>query len=188
MKLIVGLGNPGAKYEKTWHNLGWLAVEKFRQQSAFEPFKLSKKMRAEISLGKLSGEKIILAEPQTFMNDSGLAASALANYYQVPLRDIIVIHDDIDLPLGRIRIAKNSSAGGHNGVKSLIEHLGSKDFIRLKIGCRTAKTEIVGALDYVLEKIMKNDDKTLNDVLDKSCQAIGLLLQDGIASAMNKFN
>jgi len=188
MKLIIGLGNPGAQYEKTWHNLGFMAVEKFRQELEFAPFKPAKKLRAEISLGNLGREKIILARPQTYMNNSGQAAAALAKYYKIPLKDIIVLHDDVDLPLGKIRIAADSSSGGHNGVKSLIEHLGIKDFVRLKIGCRTKKTGIVGTLDYVLEKIAKADSQAVNDILDKSSQAMQTLIRDGAAPAMNKFN
>ena len=112
MKLIIGLGNPGLQYKKTWHNLGFLALDEIADSFDFEKFKLNKKLQAQTAAGKIGQEKVILAKPQTQMNNSGLAVAAILKYYKINPADLIVIHDDIDLPLGKIRITADSSAGG----------------------------------------------------------------------------
>jgi len=188
MKLIIGLGNPGKKYEATWHNLGFLALDEIKRENNFSAFKNNKKMKTEISEGKISREKIILAKPQTFMNNSGEAAALLLNYYKFKIEDLIVIHDDVDLPLSKIRIVSDSSSGGHNGVKSLIGYLGSKKFIRIKIGCRGELTEKTGTLDYVLEPIGKAQKNTITDVLRQAALATAEIISQSPQAAMNKFN
>lgn len=184
MKLIVGLGNPGNKYDNTWHNVGFAVVEKLRQDWQFPSLKKSWRFKALISSGSFNGEKIILAEPQTFMNQSGAAVKAVASYYKIPAEEIIVIHDDLDLVLGKMRFASDSSAGGHNGIKSIIETLGDKKFTRLKIGIRTDKLEKIDAADYVL---MKWDHKA-EEMLSSNAAAITDYLTLGPAKAMNKWN
>lgn len=191
MKLIIGLGNPGKKYEKTWHNLGFLAVENLQKEFSFEKFKNNKKLQAEIAIGKIGYEKIILAKPQTLMNNSGIAVATLTKYYKIPLESIIVIHDDIDLPLGTIRIVRNSSAGGHNGVKSIIEKLKSPDFIRLKIGVKTSRLKKVPAPDYVLEKFNPpagGQSKKVKEVIKKTASVVETIISDSLNKAMNDFN
>lgn len=184
MKLIVGLGNPGKKYEQTWHNIGFAVVEKLREDWHFPSLKKSWRFNALIAAGDINGEKIILAQPQTFMNNAGRAVKAIAKYYKIPTEDIIVIHDDLDLVLGKMRFASDSSAGGHNGIKSLIAELGDKKFVRLKIGIRTDKLEKIDAADYVL---MKWDHKA-EEMLGSNASAIYDYLTLGPAKAMNKWN
>jgi len=134
MKLIIGLGNPGEKYEKTRHNIGFRAVDKFQRNNNFPEFSFPKKFQAEISKGILNNEKIIIAKPQTFMNLSGKAIKALIKNYKLETKNLIIVHDDIDLPLEKIRIVKNRGAGGHRGVESIIQGLGTKNFIRFRFG------------------------------------------------------
>ncbi len=188
MKLIIGLGNPGDKYRQTWHNLGWLALDEIRQSREFPAFKSDKKLQAEISEGKIGREKIILAKPRTFMNNSGQAVSALVKYYKIKMEDIVVIHDDVDLPLEKIRVVKNSSSGGHNGIKSIIDYLDTKDFVRIKIGCRTDKTDIIGTVDYVLKKIEKKDAPAANAAVQTAAGAASEIIGKSLMAAMNKFN
>ena len=188
MKLIIGLGNPGKKYEQTWHNLGFLALEEIRQGWNFPSFKNDKKLKAEISEGRSGKEKIILAKPQTFMNNSGEAAAALVNYYKAKIEDLMIIHDDVDLPLGKIRIALDSSSGGHNGVKSVIGYLGTKKFIRIKIGCRGELTEKIGTLNYVLEPIGKSQKTAIAAALCQATLATAGIINESLPAAMNKFN
>lgn len=188
MKLVIGLGNPGEKYQNTWHNLGFSALNKIRQDNDFPAFKNDKKLKAEISEKKIGCDKIILAKPQTFMNNSGEAAVALVKYYKIKTEDAIIIHDDVDLPLGKIRVVKDSSSGGHNGVQSIIDHLNTKDFSRIKIGCRTPQTEIVGTLDYVLKKIDQTGKAAAENAIKKAGEAATEIISSSPETAMNKFN
>lgn len=134
MKLIIGLGNPGKEYEKTRHNTGFMCVETLREKLNFPKFLSQKKFSALVTEGIYEGEKLILAKPETFMNLSGQAVSALVNFYKCNPQDLYVIFDDIDLKLGEIRVRKDGSAGTHNGMKSVIESLGFMNFPRLRIG------------------------------------------------------
>ncbi len=188
MKLIIGLGNPGAQYANTWHNLGFLALDLIRREFDFEKFKPQAKLRAEISTGKIGREKIILVKPQTFMNDSGAAVGAALKYFKAKLTEIIVIHDDLDLPLGKLRLAQNSSAGGHNGIKSIIQALDAQNFIRIKIGIKTAKAEKIVAEKYVLEKIGRAQTETVFLTVKKAALATETIIASGLAAGMNEFN
>ena len=152
MKLIIGLGNPDKQYQKTWHNLGFLTLDYFQQEYDFGNFKLENKFKSQISTGNIDGDKIILAKPQTYMNNSGQAVGLIIKYFKTNLKDIIVVHDDIDLLLGKIRITTDSSAGGHNGVKSIIQNLKTQSFVRIKIGVKTNRLAKVNPANYVLEK------------------------------------
>jgi len=162
MKLIIGLGNPGKKYEKTRHNLGFMAVDFLREKLGAPDFKSNKKCAAEFSK---SGE-IILAKPQTFMNLSGEAVAKLLSFYKLDLDDLIVIHDDIDLELGKIKDGKNHGPAGHNGVKSIIELLGTKDFPRLRIGVGRPP-EHIPPEDYVLQNFTSAELKLLPEIFNK---------------------
>jgi PTH1 family peptidyl-tRNA hydrolase len=157
MFLIVGLGNPGKKYENTWHNLGFLALDNL--QSSMEGFSRwaeNKKFLVKISGGQMGAEKILLAKPLTFMNNSGKSARAILNFYKLTPENLIVIHDDIDLPLGEIKIVKARGSAGHKGVESVINEIGTNDFTRVRIGiCPAIKPENVE--DFVLEEIKEKE-------------------------------
>jgi len=188
MKLIVGLGNPGKKYDRTWHNLGFSAVEDLRRILDLPAFKKSIKFKAEVSVGMIGQEKILLAKPLTFMNNSGDSVSALASFYKIKPADIIVIHDDLDLPLGKIRLAADSSAGGHNGLKSIIEKLGTKNFSRVKIGIKTPSLEKIEAADYVLTAPVKGEETQVKEQIKKAAEAARDILAIGLTKSMNKWN
>lgn len=190
MKLIIGLGNPGKKYENTRHNVGFFAIENFKLQvENFSNWKLNKKFNAEISEGKIEGEKIILLLPQTFMNDSGRAVAAAAGFYKIKPADILVIHDDIDLPLGKIRIKKDGSSGGHRGVESIITSLGSENFIRLKIGVASeTRPQNFDAANFVLKNFGKGENKTVSKTIKKATEAVAVIISYGAEKAMNQFN
>src|SRR3989344_2456920 len=157
MKLIVGLGNPGTKYKDTWHNIGFITVDLMQKKhlTEFPKFKKSAKLAAEVSQEVISKDKIVLAKPQTYMNKSGEAISAIARFYKIKPADVWVIHDDIDLPFGKIRISKNSSSAGHNGIKSVIEGLGTQEFVRFRIGIGPEEDLKIPTDKYVLQKIDK---------------------------------
>ncbi len=188
MTLIVGLGNPGKRYEKTWHNIGFLAIEEFSKQNDFSDFSFSKKFNAELSEGLLGKEKIILAKPQVYMNNSGRAVNQLISKLRIPNSKLIVIHDDIDLPLGKIRIVKNRGPAGHKGVESIIQKLGNKNFIRLRIGIqpKTGKPKL--AERFVLQKFTKNNEKAIKETVQRTVLAIETILKQGPERTMSKFN
>lgn len=185
MKLVVGLGNPGEKYINTRHNAGFEVVKNLAE----EPLAMNKKFNAEVSAGKIGKEKVVFLCPQTFMNESGRAAAAAAKFYKIKPADIIVIHDDIDLPLGKIRIKKDGSSGGHRGIDSVISSLGSENFIRLKIGVAPEKRPPrFDAANFVLKKFGKADEKILAGTIKKATEAVAVIVNDGAETAMNKFN
>lgn len=188
MKLIVGLGNPGKKYADTWHNLGFSAVDELRGLLDLRMFKKSTKFQADIAEGTYGEEKIILAKPLTFMNNSGDCVQSLMAFYKITPADLIVIQDDIDLLLGKMRLAVNSSAGGHNGIKSIIEKINDKKFIRIKIGVRTAKLELIDTADYVLIKPDKAERQLVKTQIKKAADATKEVLDLGLTPAMNNWN
>ncbi|MCK5459577.1 aminoacyl-tRNA hydrolase [Candidatus Parcubacteria bacterium] len=155
--LIIGLGNLGEKYRLTRHNAGFIAIDQFREQfikngSDFSEWKFNKKFNAEISKGEVENKKIILAKPQTFMNNSGAAVQAMMNFYKIKIKNILIIHDDIDLPLKTSKIQRNKSSAGHKGVQSIIDALNSKNFSRLRIGINPAIENGVSKLKIPTEK------------------------------------
>ncbi len=188
MKIIIGLGNPGPQYRKNWHNLGFLALDTLKQDLDLNNFKDQSKLQASLTEGHWQQQKVILAKPLTYMNNSGQAVQLVTQYYHAQLTDIIIIHDDIDLNFGQIRISRNSSAGGHNGVKSIIHALGSQDFVRLRIGVKTPKLARVDTADYVLENIHLLHGIKLRAVLGKTSLAVQDLLTKSLPEAMNLHN
>ncbi len=150
MFLIVGLGNPGKQYIHTRHNIGFVAVNFLAEEFNCPKFKLQNKFKAEISLGKYDNQQIILAKPQTYMNNSGQAVQLLKNYFKIQLEKLIIIHDEIDLPLERIKIKNKGSSAGHNGIKSIIEYLASDKFWRIRIGVSNKQREKMPADKFVL--------------------------------------
>lgn len=190
MKLIVGLGNPGEKYENTRHNAGFIVIEKLKSKNEnFSDWQFNKKFNTEISEGKIDGKKIILLKPQTFMNNSGRTVAAAARFYKIKPADILIIHDDIDLPLGKMRIKQGGSSGGHRGVESIITALGSENFVRLKIGVAPeARPKNFDAAKFVLKKFAKAEKKTVSDITKKATEAVALIIVKGAEQAMNQVN
>ena len=194
MTIIVGLGNPGKKFQKTRHNIGFRAIEEFAQKngdtSNFSDFKFSKKFNSLISKGVFNKKKIVLAKPQTFMNESGKAVKKLIFNFQFSIFNLFVVHDDLDLELGKIKIIKNRGAAGHKGVQSIIDKLGTKDFIRFRIGIKPKPYTLTSKTlnRFVLQKFNKGEEKIVKKVIKKTVEAIGFSLREGLEEAMNKFN
>jgi peptidyl-tRNA hydrolase, PTH1 family len=174
--LIAGLGNPGKEYAKTRHNAGFMFVdyfwEKFRDKFGFSDWKLDKKLKSEISVGKKDQEKIILLKPQTFMNLSGEAIKKTLDYFKIDIADLKIIHDDIDLSLGKMKINLGASSAGHNGVQDIIEKLGTKDFTRIRFGIENRGEIKIETDKYVLEKFTTTEEKILNKIIDDTAAEI----------------
>ncbi len=170
MILLVGLGNPGLKFKNTRHNLGFEILNFFKKNN-FSDWENKKKLKTKISQNKVNNQKIILAKPQTFMNQSGQAVSHLIKFYKIPLKNLWVIHDELYLSLGEIKIKKNSGAGGHKGVQSIINELGSKNFNRLKIGIGPKQPEI-DLKKFVLQKFTKDEQKKLEQIKEEIDQTL----------------
>lgn len=184
MKIVAGLGNPGGKYEFTRHNTGFLMVDFYAEQKGFKINKL--KNNALIGEYLSGGEKILFVKPQTFMNLSGEAIRAIADYYNVDDEDILVIYDDISLPLGRMRIRKKGTDGGHNGIKNIIYQLQTDVFPRIKIGVSLPDRN--NMIDYVLGNFSKKELEVLRKMAEVTVKAIDTFLKDGADSAMNIYN
>lgn len=185
MFLVVGLGNPGKKFKNTRHNLGFEVINEFAQEKNFPQSKSMRK--ALISEGNLHGEKVILAKPQTFMNKSGQAVRSLVDYFSVPLSNLIVIHDDLDLLTGELKISEGRGSGGHNGIQSVINELQSKDFIRIRIGIGYEE----GTPDqkkYVLGKFQDSERKAVEQAKQKTIEALELIIKEETEQAMNEYN
>lgn len=184
--LLVGLGNPGAKYESTRHNMGFLAVDKLAE---LEHFKFSKlRFKAWTAAAELGGEKVLVMKPQTYMNLSGESVGQAARFYKIPPEHVLVISDDISLPIGKLRIRGSGSAGGHNGLKNIIQHLGSDQFPRIKVGVGMPDNTDYDIADWVTGRPMGDEQKPLMEALDKAVAAVPVLIRDGVDKAQNKFN
>lgn len=192
MQVIIGLGNPGSRYTDTWHNLGYISVDRFAQKHGLL-FKAGKGKFYAAS-GFFNSKKIILIKPTTYMNLSGEAVSEVINYFETGLEDILVVYDDINLPLGTIRMRKSGTAGGHNGIKSVIGSLDTLDFARLRIGFKTDQISSILANnpavlpDLVLAKIPSALHEDVLISIDKSVEALEYFLDNGIDRAMNTYN
>ena len=182
MTLIVGLGNPGEKFENTRHNAGFMAVDFFAKKNEFPEFELSKKNGSLIS----EKGKILLSKPQTFMNKSGLAVKKLIA--QNKKADLIVIHDDIDLPLGRIKIVKNRGSAGHKGVESIIKAVGNKNLARIRVGIAPLKGGAKAPENFVIKKFTEEEQKVINKTVKKISDALDAFVNKGIEKAMNEHN
>lgn len=185
MYLIVGLGNPGKEYANTRHNLGFRAIYNLAKTNNIT--KTIYKDHSLVATGKIAGERVALAQPQTFMNKSGVAVEQLVRDYKVPLDKLIIIYDDLDLPTGKIRIKLKGSSGGHNGIKSIIDHLGTEQFARIKIGIGRPP-EGVGVVNYVLEYFTEEEEKVIKDSLKDIIGVIETILSKGFQDAMTKYN
>ena len=184
--LIVGLGNPGAEYAKTRHNAGFLLVEKLAEQWQ-AVWANERKFVARVAKAERNGRKVLLCEPQTFMNLSGESVGALVNFYQLPLGKILVAVDDADLPFGEIRLRKSGSSGGHHGLESIEQHLASREFARLRIGIgrKDSSRQIT---NYVLGKFEVGESELLKKVLERATAQVEIWLMSGIEKAMSQFN
>jgi len=183
MWIVVGLGNPGKKYSRTRHNIGFMVVEEFARRYEID-FKEKEKYR--IGTGSIDGEKVLLIEPLRYMNNSGLAVKDVLGRFNIPLEKLIVIHDDLDMEVGKLRIRRKGSSGGHKGVESIIQNISSKDFARLKIGI--GREAGVTPEDYVLSKFRKNEIPLIKSTIEKASDAVTSILLDGLGKAMNRFN
>jgi PTH1 family peptidyl-tRNA hydrolase len=183
--LVVGLGNPGREYRNTRHNMGFLALDHLAAHWSITTLKVQGK--AIISTGQYAGNKVILAKPQTYMNLSGQAVSALMNFYKVPLEHLLVIHDDVDIPFGTIRIRPGGGFGGQKGVGSIIEKLGTQEFARMRLGVGRPPGQMDTA-NYVLQSFSKEDEEFLQSVFAKSDEAVETFIAEGLNTAMNRFN
>ena len=186
MKLIVGLGNPGNEYAGSLHNVGFMAVNHFARKNSIRFDK--KQAEARTGTGKVDGIQVLLARPQTYMNHSGLAVSRLVKKFKVGLEDLLVVYDDLDLPLGKIRIREDGSAGGHNGIKSIIHELGSQDFPRLRVGIGRPGDTDSDVIPYLLGDSSPEIKKAINQVLPRVNEAIFSVISEGVTAAMNKYN
>lgn len=197
MKLIVGLGNPGIEYQFTPHNAGFLAIDRLAEVCGAQVS--NRRGRALTAKTTLAGQDVLLAKPETFMNLSGLSVVALMKELELapngisPATDLIVLYDELAIPLGQLRIRERGSAGGHNGIKSILGSLGSDEFIRVRIGVGKPPTvtgrEIkAGGTDYLLSPMRKMMLQELDVVLDDAVRAVEMILKDGVKKAMNEFN
>lgn len=184
--IIAGLGNPGAKYEMTRHNAGFLAIDMLAMKQNKEIKRL--KFHALTCDVEIEGKKCLLMKPQTFMNNSGEVIGEAAKFYKIPPQNIIVLSDDISLDVGKIRIRRKGSAGGHNGLKSIIAHLGSEDFPRVKIGVGKKPNAYMDLADWVLGRFPKELEPQLKEALENVDGAISLIVQDKFDRAMNLYN
>lgn len=182
--IIVGLGNPGKEYEKTRHNVGFMFVDELAKTYNLE-FKLDKKLQCMKTEVLIKGEKHIIIKPITYMNLSGNSVRSVVDYYKKTADDVIVIYDDMDLDLAKVRIRKNGSSGGHNGIKSIIACLNTENFKRIRIGIGPHPQD---AIDYVLGKFSKKDQATLDNVLLKAPNMIEDLINKGMDYLMNNYN
>ena len=186
MKLIVGLGNPGIEYQFTPHNLGFLTIDCIANRLGIEV--RNRQCRALTARATIAGEPVILAKPETYMNLSGLSVRELVAEHQVDVqRDLIVIYDELDLPLGAIRIRQRGSSAGHNGMESILGALNTDEFLRIRLGI-APDHKIVDGVKYVLTPFRKAQETVVVELLDTAAQAVEVIVKEGPAAAMNRFN
>ena len=181
--LLVGLGNPGAKYASTRHNMGFLALDGLADREGFRFNKL--RFRAWTAQWKVGDQQVLVMKPQTYMNLSGESVGEAARFYKIPADHVIVISDDISLPLGKLRVRGSGSAGGHNGLKNIIAHLGTDAFPRVKVGVGAPEHDIV---DWVIGPFTANERKVIDGVLDRALDAAECIITDGVSAAQNRYN
>ena len=181
--VVVGLGNPGPKYAGTRHNMGFLVVDELARRTGAPASK--RRMQAEISETRLDGQRLVLAMPQTYMNDSGRAVREIVRWYKVPLEDLLVVIDDLDLPFGQLRLRARGSAGGHNGLKSILQLLGTQEVPRLRVGIGRGGNHAVA---HVLSRFSPEEQAALPEVVARAADAVELWARRGIGEAMNTVN
>jgi PTH1 family peptidyl-tRNA hydrolase len=196
VKLIIGLGNPGIEYQFTPHNAGFLAVDRIAEDCG--AMVTNRRGRALTARTKLAGQDVLLAKPETFMNLSGLSVAALIQEFEISPEDVIVLYDELALPLGTIRIRERGSANGHNGVISILRVLGTEEWLRIRIGVGRQRKDVAaladgreikaGGKDYLLSPMRKQELAELDEVLDRVKDAVEVVLTEGVSAAMNRFN
>jgi PTH1 family peptidyl-tRNA hydrolase len=193
MKVIIGLGNPGPSYVHNRHNIGFVSLNHFARMQGIRFDR--KQGKARVGIGEIPGVKVVLAKPQTYMNRSGESVSRLVKRYGIPLDDLVIIHDDLDLPLGKLRLRQGEGSGGHKGIESIISCLCSQDFIRFRVGIgRPIPTEgsyanfDVDIIDYVLSDFSAPERRIITKVIPSISEAIYCLLTEGLIASMNKYN
>ena len=185
MKLIVGLGNPGYEYHRTPHNLGFMAIDRLADRCGVE---LARREAQALTVStELAGVRVVLAKPQTYINLSGLAVERLLRNYELATRDLLVLVDEIELPLGMLRIRPRGSAGGHNGLKSIIGALEDDDFARLRMGARPDR-QMEDYVSYLLGPFPPAEMASVGEMLDQAGEAVRVVLSEGVQTAMNRFN
>ncbi len=184
IKLIVGLGNPGARFARNRHNAGFLIADRFAL--AHDLVFARKRFNAALAEGTVSGERVMVAKPQTFMNASGEAVGKLFAFFKIAPLDLIVVYDDLDLPLGKLRLRANGSSGGHHGMESIIERIGTSDFPRLRIGIGRPNPN--ADIDHVLSDFEPEERGVMDETFARAADALDVWLADGIEKAMNRFN
>ncbi|APX71210.1 aminoacyl-tRNA hydrolase [Companilactobacillus allii] len=185
MKLIVGLGNPGKKYDRTKHNMGFMTIDKLMEE--YDQTQMKKDFEAQYCKFKVDSETVFLVKPLTFMNESGSAVKFLTGYYQIQPSEIMVIQDDLDMPIGKIRLRAKGSAGGHNGIKSIISSMGTKEFKRIKIGIQHPDKQTV--VNWVLTPFTKDEEPDALSGIDSAASAVkDWISGDTFDQLMNKYN
>ncbi|NJN65731.1 MAG: aminoacyl-tRNA hydrolase [Chloroflexaceae bacterium] len=186
MWLIVGLGNPGEQYARTRHNIGFQCVMHLAQRHGLSFSR--RREQSRIAEGTIQGERVVLAMPQTYMNRSGYAISGLRSWYKVPVQEhLLVIYDEMDLPFGRLRLRPSGSAGTHNGMRSVVQQLGSQTFPRLRVGIGKPPREW-DTIAYVLGNFRNDEERALPSIYDHVADAVELVLREGVVAAMNRYN
>ncbi|WP_223644591.1 aminoacyl-tRNA hydrolase [Corallococcus sp. EGB] len=188
MKLICGLGNPGREYERHRHNVGFMVVDALLARARAEL--TQDKFQARVGQGSLGGERILFVEPQTYMNLSGRSVAEAARFYKIPVQDVLVVHDELDLPFGRLQLKAGGGAGGHNGLKSMVQCLGEDAFIRVRVGIGkpegpNAKERVAG---YVLSNFDDGERRQLEELIGKAADMAESWVRDGLSTAMNRHN
>lgn len=188
MKIVVGLGNPGSKYEFTRHNIGFRIIDNLAQDMETE-FKKAKSYYSLISRGTINNCKVILVKPQTFMNLSGRAVNRVVSYCKIPHQDLLIVYDDLNLELGQIRIRKKGSAGGHKGMESIMQYLNSEDIPRLRIGIGNPSVSFnFDYMSYVLSNFNNDEEDKIKGTIKLSTEAIKAIIEDDFEKAMRKYN
>jgi len=188
MKIIIGLGNPGEKYENTWHNIGFMALDDIIRENNFSDFRFDKKFIAEISENRINGEKVIIAKPRTYMNESGKAAKAIMDFYKLAADDFIIIHDDVDLPVAKIKISFDRGSAGHKGVQSIFTQTGKENFLRIRIGISPQKGKDKKAIHTVLKDVKISEKIKAKKSVKTAAKAVMKILNEGIENAMTEYN
>jgi PTH1 family peptidyl-tRNA hydrolase len=186
VKLIVGLGNPGIEYQFTPHNLGFLAIDAIANELGIEV--RNRQCRALTARAAIAGQSVILAKPETYMNLSGLSVGELVTEHQVDVKqNLVVIYDELDLPLGTIRIRQRGGSAGHNGMESILGAVGTDEFLRIRLGIAPDR-KVTDGVKYVLTPFRKSQERAIREIVDAAAGAVHLILKEGPAAAMNRFN
>ena len=184
MKLIVGLGNPGKEYDMTRHNTGFYCLDVLSDEMNQSIDK--EKFKGLYTKFKYKGEDVILLKPQTYMNNSGESVAAVMQFFKIPVEDLLVIYDDMDMPTGKLRLREKGSAGGHNGIKSIISHIGTQEFDRIRIGI--GKDKLIPVVDWVLGKFPQEQQEDLNHALEQAAKAAKFSIKHSFSDTMNRYN